>query len=140
MPGMVNTDIAVTSRRVLGLPDYEQLSDAELLELLPEEGPAILVGMGLLPEDYSADDLRRAIPRLKEELQGKGFTAAQAATVILDGVRSGAWRILVGDEAKMLDKQVRADPLAPFNYEEYAEMYGPLIAQAQAEASGTPQP
>ena len=140
MPGMVNTDIAVTSRRVLGLPDYEQLSDAELLELLPEEGPAILVGMGLLPEDYSADDLRRAIPRLKEELQGNGFTAAQAATVILDGVRSGAWRILVGDEAKMLDKQVRADPLAPFNYEEYAEMYGPLIAQAQAEASGTPQP
>jgi NAD(P)-dependent dehydrogenase (short-subunit alcohol dehydrogenase family) len=43
MPGMVNTDIAVTSRRVLGLPDYEQLSDAELLEFLPEEGRAILV-------------------------------------------------------------------------------------------------
>ena len=140
MPGVVNTDIAVTSRRVLGLPDYEQLSDAELLELLPNEGRAILVGMGLLPEDFSGDDLRRAIPRLKEELQGKGFTAAQAAGIILDGVQSGAWRILVGDEAKMLDKQVRANPEAPFHYEDYAEMYGPLIAQAQAEASGTPEP
>jgi len=37
-------------------------------------------------------------------------TAAQAATVILDGVRRGAWRILVGDDAHFLDEAVRADP------------------------------
>ena len=140
MPGVVSTDIATNSRRALGLPEWEQLSDAELLEQIPDIGRAILIGMGLLAEDFSADDLRRAIPRLKAELQGKGFTAAQAATIILDGVRSGAWRILVGDEAKMLDEQVRANPEAPFNYENYAEMYGPLIARAQAEASGTPEP
>ena len=140
MPGVVNTDIAETSRRVLGLPDFDQLSDAQLLELLPDQGRTILVAMGLLPENFSGDDLRRAIPRLKEELQGKGFTAAQAAAIILDGVRSGAWRILVGEEAKMLDEQVRADPEAPFHYENYAEMYGPLIAQAQAEASATSEP
>ena len=138
MPGLVNTDIAENSRRALGLPEYEQLSDAQLLELLPEETRTILVAMGLLPENFSADDLRRAIPRLKNEFQDKGFTAAQAATVILDGVRSGAWRILVGDEAKMLDEQVRANPQAPFDYENYAEMYGPLIAQAQAEAPEAP--
>ena len=140
MPGMVNTDIAVTSRRALGLPDFEDLSDAQLLELIPEQGRTVLIAMGLLPENFSGDDLRRAIPRLKEEFQGKGYTAAQAATGILDGVRSGAWRILVGEEAKMLDEQVRANPQAPFNYENYAEMYGPLIAQAQAEASGAPEP
>ena len=40
-----------------------------------------------------------------EVLSGEG-----AATVILDGVRSGAWRILVGDDAKRLDAAVRADP------------------------------
>jgi hypothetical protein len=100
--------------------------------------------MGLLTEDFSADDLRQAIPRLKSEFQGKGFLPAQAATIILDGVRSGAWRILVGEEAKMLDEQVRANPEAPFNYENYPEMYGPLIARAQAEAEaeaeGTPKP
>ena len=142
MPGVVNTDIAVTSRRALGLPNFEQLSDAQLLELLPEQGQTILIAMGLLPENFSGDDLRRAIPRLKGELVGKGFTAAQAATIILDGVRSGAWRILVGEEAKMLDEQIRANPEAPFDYENYAEMYGPLIARAlaEAEASGTPQP
>jgi hypothetical protein len=131
---VVSTDIATNSRRALGLPEWEQLSDAELLELIPDTGRAILIGMGLLAEDFSADDLRRAIPRLRDELQGKGFNATQAATIILDGVRSGAWRILVGEEAEMLDEQVRANPEAPFNYENYAEMYGPLIARAQAEA------
>jgi len=138
MAGQVNTDIAMNSRRALGLPEWEQLSDAELLEQIPDIGRAILIGMGLLAEDFSADDLRRAIPRMRDELQGKGFTAAQAATIILDGVRSGAWRILVGKEAEMLDEQVRANPEAPFHYENYAEMYGPLIAQAQE--SGTPEP
>jgi NAD(P)-dependent dehydrogenase (short-subunit alcohol dehydrogenase family) len=137
MPGVVNTDIAENSRRALGLPDWEQLSDAELLEQIPDIGRAILIGMGLLAEDFSADDLRRAIPRMRDELRGKGFNAAQAATIILDGVRSGAWRILVGAEAEMLDEQVRANPDAPFNYDNYAEMYGPLIAHAEAEAVGT---
>lgn len=37
-------------------------------------------------------------------------TAAQAATIILDGVREGRWRILVGDDAHALDAAVRADP------------------------------
>ena len=134
MPGVVNTDIAENSRRALGLPAWDELSDAELLELLPESTRATLIEMGLLAEDFSADDLRQVIRRMKPGLQDKGFTAAQAATIILDGVRSGAWRILVGEEAKMLDEQVRANPEAPFNYENYPEMYGPLIARAEAAA------
>ena len=138
MPGQVNTDMAENSRRVLGLPAVGQLSDAELMEQIPEEARAILIGMGLLADGFSADDLRQALPRIKDAFRGKGFTAAQAATIIVDGIRSGAWRILVGDEAAMLDEQVRADPQAPFDYERYPQMYGPLIARAQARASGTP--
>jgi NAD(P)-dependent dehydrogenase (short-subunit alcohol dehydrogenase family) len=38
------------------------------------------------------------------------MTAAEAAVVILDGVRSGRWRILVGDDAIKLDAAVRANP------------------------------
>jgi NAD(P)-dependent dehydrogenase (short-subunit alcohol dehydrogenase family) len=140
MPGVVNTDIYENSQRALGLPSWDELSDAQLLELLPDGTRSTLIAMGLLAEDFSADDLRHLIPRMKDELRDQGFTAPRAATIILDGVRSGAWRILVGEEAKMLDEQVRADPEAPFDYEHYAEMYGPLIAQAQAEASGTPEP
>ena len=140
MPGVVNTDMATNSRRALGLPDVEQLSDAELMEMIPGEARAVLIEMGLVAEDFSADDFRQAIPRLKDAFRDKGFLAGQAATIILDGVRSRAWRILVGEEAKMLDEQVRANPEAPFNYENYPEMYGPLIAQAQAQESGTPEP
>ena len=137
MPGVVNTDIAENSRRALGQPDVEQLSDAEVMGMIPDTGRTVLIAMGLLPENFTADDFRRAIPRLKDAFRDQGFLPAQAATIILDGVRSGAWRILVGEEAKMLDEQTRANPEAPFNYENYAEMYLPLITQAEAEASGT---
>jgi hypothetical protein len=38
------------------------------------------------------------------------LTAAQAATIILDGVRNERWRILVGEDAEILDRYVREDP------------------------------
>ena len=37
-------------------------------------------------------------------------SAAQAATIILDAVKAGKWRILVGDDAHRLDEVVRANP------------------------------
>jgi hypothetical protein len=46
------------------------------------------------------------------------LSAAGAATIILDGVRSGAWRILVGEDAKRLDAAVRANPGAAYDYAE----------------------
>jgi hypothetical protein len=39
---------------------------ADLLEQIPGTGRAVLVAMGLLAEDFSADDLRQAIPRMKD--------------------------------------------------------------------------
>ena len=44
------------------------------------------------------------------------MTSGQAATVILDGVKSGSWRILVGEDAHELDLAVRQAP---------EEAYGP---------------
>jgi NAD(P)-dependent dehydrogenase (short-subunit alcohol dehydrogenase family) len=46
--------------------------------------------------------------------------AAGAATVILDGVRSGAWRILVGQDAHGLDQYVRAHPEDAYDYAKLA--------------------
>ena len=73
---------------------------------------------------------------LADEIAAKIDYDFQALGVPSSAVRQTALR------AKMLDEQVRANPEAPFNYENYAEMYGPLIAQAlaEAEASGTPEP
>jgi NAD(P)-dependent dehydrogenase (short-subunit alcohol dehydrogenase family) len=41
-------------------------------------------------------------------------SAAQAATVILDAVRAGEWRVLIGDDARRLDEAVRANPVAVY--------------------------
>jgi hypothetical protein len=51
------------------------------------------------------------------------LSAAGAATIILDGVRSGAWRILVGEDAGKLDAAVRAKPEAAYDY---ADFFGRL--------------
>ena len=38
------------------------------------------------------------------------MTAADAAKVILDGVKADRWRILVGEDAHRLDERVRQSP------------------------------
>jgi len=50
--------------------------------------------------------------------------AAQAAAIILDGVRSGTWRILVGQDAAMIDERIRANPEAAYDY---AELFRGLV-------------
>jgi hypothetical protein len=47
-------------------------------------------------------------------------SAAEAATIILDAVQSGAWRVLVGEDAKKLDQYVRAHPEEAYDHEEIA--------------------
>ncbi len=55
------------------------------------------------------------------------MTAAQKAKVILDGVKAERWRILVGDDAHLLDKRVRENPenaYEPEFYKSFAEATG----------------
>ena len=119
MPGHVGTDIVANSIRARGLPALEELTDAQLEELIPAEVRAKLAGAGLLAQDASAQDLRQMLVRANADFRDKApVSAAQAATTILDGVRSGAWRILVGEDAKMIDAAVRAKPEAAYDYAE----------------------
>ena len=37
-------------------------------------------------------------------------SAAEAATIILEGVKADRWRILVGSDAQLMDRMVRDDP------------------------------
>jgi NAD(P)-dependent dehydrogenase (short-subunit alcohol dehydrogenase family) len=48
------------------------------------------------------------------------LTSAAAASIILDGVQSGSWRILVGRDAEALDAAVRASPEGAYNYAKLA--------------------
>ncbi len=62
-------------------------------------------------DGVSDDDLRKGMQVMAEQFRDAApTTAAEAAAVILDGVRHNRWRILVGDDAQVLDAEVRADP------------------------------
>jgi NAD(P)-dependent dehydrogenase (short-subunit alcohol dehydrogenase family) len=129
MPGHVGTDILVNTRRAHGLPGPEDLSDAKLAD-----ARAWLIDAGLLAEGASDDQVRQRLARLENGFRDKApVSAAQAATIILDGVRSGAWRILVGEDAKMIDTAVRAKPEATYDY---AELFSEM---RQAPPAGTPE-
>ena len=133
MPGHVGTDIVVNSLRARGLPAPERMSDAQVDEVIPRVARAALIGAGLLAEDASADDLRQMLTRANANFRDNApVSAAAAAATILDGVRSGAWRILVGEDAKMIDAAVRAKPEAAYDY---AELFSGL---AEEPAPGTP--
>jgi NAD(P)-dependent dehydrogenase (short-subunit alcohol dehydrogenase family) len=118
MPGHVGTDIVRNSFLAHGR-DPEQLTDDQLNEMIPDDAQAGLIGAGLLPENPSAEDKRQWLIRMASDFRDKApLTAAQAAADILDGVRAGAWRILVGQDATMLDERIRANPLAAYDYAE----------------------
>jgi hypothetical protein len=78
------------------------------------------------------EDMRRAITRIATEFRDKApLTPPQAATIILDGVRSGAWRILVGRDADQLDAAIRALPNATYDY---ATLFRAIAGQAREPA------
>jgi hypothetical protein len=70
-----------------------------------------LARLGLPGGAVSDDQLRFVLQQIAENFRDKApLSAAAAATIILDGIRQDAWRILVGEDAKTLDRMVRAAP------------------------------
>jgi hypothetical protein len=125
MPGHVGTDIVGNSMRTHGR-DPEQLTDAQLHELIADDAQAGLIAAGVLPENPTAEDKRQFLIRMATDFRDKApLTAAQAATIILDGVRSGAWRILVGADATLIDERIRANPEAAYDYTKLFEGLAP---------------
>jgi NAD(P)-dependent dehydrogenase (short-subunit alcohol dehydrogenase family) len=97
MPGHIGTDIVANSGAVHG-EDLKRLR-------------ADLTRRGMDVSEATDDDLRTMMRTMAEAFRDNApVTAAEAATVILDSVRAGRWRILIGDDARALDERVRADP------------------------------
>jgi NAD(P)-dependent dehydrogenase (short-subunit alcohol dehydrogenase family) len=106
MPGHIGTDIVNNSRRVHGQPAPEDMSEADL-----EATRALMKARGLPADQMDDATLRSMIQMMADGFRDNApVTAAQAATIILNGVREGRWRILVGDDAVALDEAVRANP------------------------------
>jgi len=119
-PGMPHTAYSTAKFAVKGFSEA-------LIEDLRTNAPhvrVVLVMPGHVGTNIIANTARAFGQPVSAELEqfNSGFrdaapvSAADAAAVILDGVRSGAWRILVGEDARRLDDAVRANPDHTYDY------------------------
>jgi short-subunit dehydrogenase len=91
--------------RILG-HDPKEMSDDEI-----EAERDRMQRFGFPLENATTEQVRQGLQLIGETFRDNApMTAAEAATVILDGVRKDQWRILVGDDAHALDQLVREEP------------------------------
>ena len=106
MPGHIGTSIASNSYKVQAGNDTDELNATQLAQ-----ARARLASTGRDVSTVSDDDIRAMVAeRARKFLEEAPTTAAQAATIILDGVKADQWRILVGDDAHKIDERVRQSP------------------------------
>ena len=107
MPGHIGTSIAINTGKILNAN-----SNGTSVERSDEEMQKVkdnMIKLGAPVHNQSLDQIRDIIKeRANSFKEDAPMTAAEAATVILDGVKENKWRILVGEDAKALDKWVRA--------------------------------
>jgi NAD(P)-dependent dehydrogenase (short-subunit alcohol dehydrogenase family) len=112
MPGHIGTNIVANSRRYLGRPEPDAMTEADLEEVRKQVARA-----GLDADQFTSDQLREGVKMLEEGFRNNApLDAGGAARIILDSVRQGKWRILVGEDALALDQAVRADPEAAYDH------------------------
>ena len=127
-PGMPNTAYCAAKFAVKGFTEA-------LIEDLRTNAPQVRVAVvmpGHVGTDIIGNTLRahgqdpdQMLIDISNDFRDKApLSAAQAATIILDGVRSGTWRILVGQDAAMIDERIRANPEAAYDY---AELFRGLV-------------
>jgi NAD(P)-dependent dehydrogenase (short-subunit alcohol dehydrogenase family) len=115
MPGHIGTSIMSNSRKVQSGTDSDRLSDSEVALMRTRLGMA-----GIDTAKMSDEQLQAfAAEQARAFLEDAPTTAAQAAKVILDGVKAERWRILVGDDAHRLDERVRETPERAYDLDFY---------------------
>jgi hypothetical protein len=122
MPGHIGTSIVSNSRKIQSGSESERLNETEITVTRQR-----LKGMGIDTAPMSDEDIQKiAADRARTFRDEAPMTAAAAAKVILDGVKAGRWRILVGDDAHRLDERVRQTPERAYD----AEFFQGFAAEA----------
>jgi hypothetical protein len=111
MPGHIGTEIVANSRKVIAGTESDELTADDIRFFR-----ARVKAMGQ-DETQLTDDMIAGLSKMMADgfRDNAPMTAAQAAKVILDGVKAGTWRILVGDDAHRLDEFVRKDPAGAYD-------------------------
>ena len=106
MPGHIGTGIVANSRKIQGGDLSDEVSAAQIAQ-----ARARLASTGIDVSGLSDDAIRQRIAERERRFTEEAPTsAAEAATIILDGVKADRWRILVGADARQIDERVREAP------------------------------
>jgi NAD(P)-dependent dehydrogenase (short-subunit alcohol dehydrogenase family) len=105
MPGHIGTRIVRNSMIEFGR-DPKNMTDETVAELR-----RMLGRRGIDVSAASDEDLRNLVQLRAESFENDApTTAAEAATIILDAVKAGEWRVLVGPDARDIDRLLRERP------------------------------
>ena len=124
MPGQIGTSIRANSRKIHSGDRESDAIDAAGLA----QARARFASMGRDVSQLSDDQLRGLVAERERRFREEApTTAAEAATIILDGVKADRWRILVGADAHMIDEMVRRSPERAYDtdfFDEFARAAG----------------
>ena len=106
MPGHIGTSIIANSRKLLTGHMPDEMTATEIADARRS-----MKSMGL-PADVMTDlQIQQMVAEMARQFETNApTTAAEAATIILDGVREEKWRILIGADAHTMDRLVRSAP------------------------------
>lgn len=123
MPGHIGTGIRVNSLKVQAGTDADE-PDGKQIAM----ARARLQSMGKDTSTMSDEEIASMLAeRARRFVADAPTSAAEAATIILDGVKADHLRILVGRDAHLIDSMVRADPDHAYDedfYERFAAEAG----------------
>ena len=111
MPGHIGTSIAINTGRVMERPAALDMP-AEQVAIIRKR----MAAQGVDIASATDDQIRQFVKERGENFRDNApTTAAEAAAEMLKGVRQNRWRILLGEDARILDEMVRANPEAAYD-------------------------
>jgi len=106
MPGHIGTSIVENSRKVLTGHGIMEMTPKQL-----EDARRSFKSMGMPADSMTDLQIQQMMQEMARQFEANAPTsAAQAATIILNGVRNEQWRILIGKDAETMDELVREAP------------------------------
>jgi NAD(P)-dependent dehydrogenase (short-subunit alcohol dehydrogenase family) len=106
MPGHIGTSIVENSRKVLTGHTISEMSPKEIADARRS-----MISMGMPADTLTDEQIQQMMTEMARQFEANAPTsAAEAATIILNGVREEKWRILIGADAECMDALAREAP------------------------------
>jgi NAD(P)-dependent dehydrogenase (short-subunit alcohol dehydrogenase family) len=116
MPGHIGTGFRTNSLKIQTGNESDELDARQVAQ-----ARARLTSMGKDASALSDEEIKAGLAeRARRFLTDAPTSAAEAARIILEGVKADRWRILVGSDAQLMDRMVREDPEHVYDAEFFA--------------------